>query len=175
MAARTRQPSLRTRLNNSDDVFFRMLGGCLSRWVLLGLLVVVLFFAVANRDSIGATFWQHVGQYCGTLDYSPGGQNDFEAVAKITSCFTHAYATCQAASLDFSIFFGDGGTVYEFIVEPPPLGFGGCNLVLQETTHLASGGLTHRSVVSCGGLVNDNGRLRFWSCGDVGDIWGPTP
>lgn len=150
-----------------------------NRWFQVFLALLIVIFVVYNRESIRATFSEHVGAYCGSLGSTPDRLVSPTEIERVTTCFANAYGTCQAATLDFRHWWGDGTSRTIFLVESA-FGLGACGLAVKNEVQ-GNGGCSVGDVAPCTivfpcrALSRHDLQLTLSDCGGRGDIRTPIP
>jgi hypothetical protein len=113
---------------------------------------------------------------CGAVHVAAGRVLPQEAAAASAaeSCFTHAYAICQPATLTYTSMGVDTGTTQNFIEH---LLSGHCALTDSVQGYSANGGgkTLPTQTYTCSGMQQRTDGLHFTDCGQEGDVLVPAP
>jgi hypothetical protein len=108
---------------------------------------------------------------CGTVHVAAGRVLPQQAAAASAaeSCFAHAYATCQPATLTYTSMGVDTGATQNFIERPVN---GKCALsdVVQAYTANGGGKTFPTQTYTCSGMQQQADGLHFTGCGQEGDV-----
>lgn len=110
-------------------------------------------------------------QQCGEITVA-GGRTVAISTAQAENCFWEAFQHCQPASLTVTMMGVDAGTLHTFTLAPKG---SACVLTDQQQTYVVPGKRSPTHTYTCTSLAQQQGGLRFQSCGADGDVYVPAP
>lgn len=109
---------------------------------------------------------------CGTVATFPNGHiQDGAAAQKANTCFWNAFQQCQLASITYNVSGVDTITSRTFTVEPQD---STCAITDTVQHQIVPNPPRNSNTYTCSTVTNEQGALRFTSCGEDGDITLPT-